>query len=88
VSPVEGIAQWSSFLEAVEGIIGVPLADGQGSQQILRDEAVDSLSMNELGMYLLADYGLDLFNQRTFAAARDLTLRELFERASATRAAA
>jgi hypothetical protein len=69
-------------------VAGRSLGDAPDSWRPLRDEALDSLGVSELGMYLLSEFGLDLFEADAFAAFQGLTLREIFERTGATRAAA
>jgi hypothetical protein len=79
--------QWPAFVEDVEGIASRSLGEDAEMWCPFGDEALDSLAISELGMYLLSEYGIDLFDPAGFAAARELTLRELFEHATATRAA-
>jgi hypothetical protein len=79
--------QWSAFVAEIEGIAGRPLSEDAEGWCPFGHDALDSLAISELGMYLLNEFGLDLFDPRGFAAARELTLGELYERANATRAA-
>jgi hypothetical protein len=76
--------RWREFVAVVEGIVGAELGPAAEAFRPFVDDAIDSLGVSELGMFLLEAYGLDLFDPPSFARARELTLGEIHELARAT----
>jgi hypothetical protein len=75
---------WRELVTAVEGVVGAELGPDADAFRPLTDEAIDSLGVSELGMFLLEQHGLDLFDPPTFARVKELSLRELYDLARAT----